>query len=196
MLRRYYTLLILILVFAIVGTLCWGYFAPKEKTILDFQKERFQALTPDKPEYFAFFHNYQSFFREGKEEQQQRLREIHRHIESDPQSQILKKTLATYHAWLKTVPEEKSKIDHARTIEQRLDVIRAIKENQDRIQGIRERRERKSGSETTTLYPTIYELAEYLEYLESFNLDRLETLLGHEPSKFWYELQQDYQAEK
>jgi len=193
--QRYSTFLIVTLVLAIIGTLSWGNFAPKKKTFLDFQKERFLALTPDKPEYREFCRKYQSFYRDGKEEQRQRLREIQRQIASDPQSQLLKRSLATYHAWLKTVSDEKGKIDQAKTIEERLEVIRAIKENQDRIQGIRERRERRANSETFIPYPTINDLAEYLEYLEYFNPDHLETLLGHEPGNFWFQLRQDYHAE-
>jgi len=189
--QRRFTFLLSILVFAIVGTLFWGYFAPKEKTLWELQKKRFQAFEPGDPEYRAFFKNHQSFYRDGKEEQREKLREIQKRIDSDPQSQTLKRTLATYHAWLKTVPGEKSRIDLAKTIDERLEVIRVIKENQDRIQGTTQRKIAKADSETTNLSPTINELAEYLESLDP---DRLETLLGHTPGNFLYQLKKEYHA--
>jgi len=191
MLRRFFTFVIFVLVFAIVGTLFWGYSMTKESSQSAVQKKHFQALKPGEPEYRAFYNNYKSFLREGKEEQRQQLREIQKQMESDPQSPMLKRTLTTYHAWLKTVPGEKNKIDQAQTIEERLEAIRLIKEDQDRLQGTTERKNTKTDSETTNLYPTINELAEYLESLDPARLD---TLLGHSPNNFLYQLKKDYHA--
>ncbi|MCL2304406.1 MAG: hypothetical protein FWC43_03590 [Planctomycetaceae bacterium] len=178
-----------------VGTLFslfWGYSAPKESPLGELPNK----LKPGDPEYRTFYNNYQSFYGDGKEERRERLRRIQKQLESDPQSQILKKELATYHAWLKTVPEEKkSKIDPAKTIEERLKVIRSVKMEQNRIQGVPDRKKSKSNSRTTNLYPGISELADYLKYLESVDPARLETLLGHTPNEFLYQLKKDYDAE-
>jgi len=192
-LRKDFVFLISILAFAIVGSLFWSYSAPKRSSRSARLKKHFRELTPDKPEYRAFFNNYQSFQREGKEEQRQQLRQIQKRMESDPQSAVLERTLATYHAWLKTVPGEKKKIDEAKTIEERLETIRTIKKRQDHIQGTLQQKNTKTDSETTNLYPTIDELAEYLESLDP---DRRETLLGHTPSNFLYQLKKEYHAEE
>jgi len=189
--QRYSTFLPPLFALVFVGTLFslfWGYSAAKEglpgKVQSGFPK-------PDDPEYATFYHNYQSFYGERNEGRRERLRQIQKQLESDPESLILKKELATYHAWIKTVPEKRSEINRAITIEDRLEVIRSIKKEQDRIQGITEKKPR-SNPGAVNLYPSIYELAEYLEYIESFNPDRLEKLLGHAPSNFRLQLEKDY----
>ena len=198
MLQRYSSFLSSALALVFVGTLFslfWAYSASEERSLLEIQKKYFQALKPDNPEYRAFYNNYQSFHRR-KEEQQERLRQIQKRIEADPRSVVLKRELATYHAWLKTVsPNEQSRINQEKTIDARLATIRDVKEDQDRIQGISERKSMRVDPETINLFPTIYELADYLEFLESHNPARWETLLGHTPDNFLYQLRQDYHAE-
>jgi len=195
MLQRYSTFLSPVFAFVFVGTffsLFWTYSATKESS-LKVQRKHFQSFTPDKPEYRAFFSNYQSFYGKEREERRERLRQIQKRLESDPESLILKKELATYHAWIKTVPEKRSEINRAKTIEDRLEAVRSIRKEQDRIQGITEKKPR-SNSGTMNLFPSIYELAEYLEDLESFDQPRLEKLLGHTPGNFRFQLEKDYRG--
>ncbi len=125
----------------------------------------------------------------------ERLRQIQQKIESDPQAQTLKLELKTYHAWLKTISQaDKAKIDQAKTIEDRLNVIRDIKANQDRIQGTLDQQPARNfrDHEIVNLYPTVPELAEFLESLDP---ERLEILLGHTPSNFLYQLEKEYRDE-
>ena len=190
MLQRYSTFLPPIFAFVFAGTLFslfWGYFVTKEglKGSLGELQEKFPK--PDNPEYSTFYHNYQSFYGKGKEKQRERLRQIQKHLESDPLSLILKKELAVYHAWFKTVPEKKDEISRAKTIEDCLEVIRIIKEDRNK--------QPSSNLTVKNLYPSIYELAEYLEDLELSNQARLEELLGHTPGNFRSQLEQDYHAE-
>ena len=197
MIRRLIPASIFAFIFLTLGIAFLASFLGKGRSYLDVQRERFQALRPDKPEYRAFYNNYQSFFRKGKEEQRERLRAIQQRIETDPQSPLLKSQLATYHAWLKTVPQEKAKIDQAKTIEERLDVIRAIKANQDRIHGVTERRMASSAFSSGSTaannpFPSASELAEFLETLDP---EDLQTMLGHTPSNFLYQLEKEYHAQ-
>jgi len=193
--QRYSAWVIPIIAFAAVGTLSWGYSATQGSARLAVHRAHFRALTPDTPEYRAFYNNYQAFNRQGKEkgEQRDRLREIRRRVESDPQSRVLKETLMTYHAWLKTVTGEKgdkSKIDQAETLEQRLEVIRVLKENQDRLRG-QVSSGRRIAERDPDFSPTMYDLGEYLESLDQ---ELLETLLGHTPSHFLFRLDRDYHS--
>ena len=174
-----------LLAFVFVGTLFylfWGYSAAKEgppgKVHREFPK-------PGDPEYATFYHNYQSFYGERNEGRRERLRQIQKQLEADPESLVLKKELTAYHAWIKTVPEKRSEINRTTTIEDRLEAIRLIKEEQDRKQP-------NSNPASKNLYPSIYELAEHLEHLESSNPARLEELLGHAPGNFRDQLDKDY----
>ena len=197
MIRRLIPVLIFAFIFLTLGIVFLVSFSGKGRSYLEVQRERFLALNPDKPEYRAFYNNYQSFFRKGKEEQRERLRAIQQRMESDPQSSLLKSQLATYHAWLKTVPLEKTKIDQAKTIDERLEVIRAIKANQDRIHGVTERRMASSAfplgsTAASNPFPCASELAEFLETLDP---EDLQTLLGHTPSNFLYLLEKEYHTQ-
>jgi len=173
-----------LLAFVFVGTLFslfWAMEGPPGKIQSGFPK-------PDDPEYAAFYHNYQAFYGERNEGRRERLRQIQKRLEADPESLILKKELATYHAWIKTVPEKRNEINRTTTIEDCLEVIRSIKEEQDRKQA-------NSNPAAKNRYPSIYELAEYLEDIELVNLARLSTLLGHTPGNFRVQLEKDYCAE-
>jgi len=195
--QRYSTILPPLFALVFVGTLFslfWGYSAAKEGPLGKIQSG---FPKPDNPEYATFYHNYQVFYGEGngKEGRRERLRQIQKQLEMDQESLVLKKELAAYHAWIKTVPEKRNEINRTETIEDRLVMIHSIKEEQSRIQGDSERKTPKSNSGTMNLFPSIYELAEYLEYLEVFNATRLEELLGYTPSNFLSQLEIDYRGE-
>jgi len=194
--QRYSTFLPPLLTLVFVGTLIslfWGYSAMKEGPLGKIQSG---FPKPDDPEYATFYHNYQSFYGEGngKEVRRERLRQLQKRLEANPESLVLKKELAAYHTWIKTVPEKRNEINRMKTIEDRLEAIRSIKEEQDRVQGTTEKKPR-SNSSVVNPRPSIYELAEYLEYLESSDLTHLERLLGHTPDSFRSQLEKDYHSE-
>lgn len=163
---------------------------------------RIRSITSDPTKYRAFHQKYQSFYSPKKtEEERERLREICRRLENDSQALALNMELATYYAWLKTVPEAKEQIDQAVGIEQRLAIIREIKEKQNRIQGRApggdsDQIPRDDPFEEDEMFgfgPTDSELAAHLEKMDSQDRSRL---LGLPPDDFRYYLLLDYNSRK
>lgn len=166
---------------------------------------RFRKMTPDQSGYRDFYHNYEAFYREGQEEQRERLRHIRDRVESDPIALALNLQLANYYNWLKTIPQEQqTRINEAATIEERLDIIQEIKERQERMQQSPFRDPPISywtdsadefefldskSDEDEDVYPTFAELANFLESLPP---RQLEVFLGHKPSTFLFELPRAY----